>query len=348
MNTDELQHRLRDEIRSHPVPQPTEKLLAAIVLRRQTGETVPLPTDPVVRSRSGPLRWAVISAIAATLLVMLVPSSRAPQDAEQRSTNVGLFGVEMLMAQATDHPAFPVIRVDHPLPDRSVVYGGKAQDSPAIDSTYTWRAERKAVSYQGNPTYRYAYSTVGSINDRPLSDTLWLVQETFKPIIRQATAANGYRVIQEFQTGSVITGHITPTGYAEWHSEDYNTVFVHILGESKPRPAFRLASLAYQIGTWWFQILTSLEAANLSPEWRGSVEILSAPGGTWATRFWLNFQVVGEERVTVPAGTFDAWKVQVGESDSFLIWVSKDQHQVLQVGHPRRMEREVLIQSELK
>jgi hypothetical protein len=67
-----------------------------------------------------------------------------------------------------------------------------------------------------------------------------------------------------------------------------------------------------------------LGAATLGPEWQGRFSILG-----WAVRngdvsFPARLRVLTEERVTVPAGTFDCWKVAVEASVGMqTYWVRK-------------------------
>ena len=46
-------------------------------------------------------------------------------------------------------------------------------------------------------------------------------------------------------------------------------------------------------------------------------------------------KVVGTESVTVPAGTFDAYKVELvaadDEADKQIVWIAKDSHRVLKI-----------------
>jgi hypothetical protein len=70
-----------------------------------------------------------------------------------------------------------------------------------------------------------------------------------------------------------------------------------------------------------------VQALPLSRAWRGSV--YSANWVTMATRFpmftALDLRVTGSEHITVPAGTFDCWRVEVREGDDkSMLWVSKD------------------------
>lgn len=54
-----------------------------------------------------------------------------------------------------------------------------------------------------------------------------------------------------------------------------------------------------------------MQTVGLNPNWSGSLSILG-----WAVRkedvlFPITLRVVGSERVTVPAGTFDCWKLSI-------------------------------------
>ncbi|HJZ83155.1 MAG TPA: DUF3108 domain-containing protein [Pyrinomonadaceae bacterium] len=48
-----------------------------------------------------------------------------------------------------------------------------------------------------------------------------------------------------------------------------------------------------------------------------------------------NLKLVGTESVTVPAGTFDAYKVGIvdadNESDKQTLWIAKDSHKVVKI-----------------
>jgi hypothetical protein len=71
-----------------------------------------------------------------------------------------------------------------------------------------------------------------------------------------------------------------------------------------------------------------VQALPLGRAWRGSV--YSANWVTMATRFptftTLDLRVTGTERVTVPAGTFDCWRLEAREADDkSVLWVSQDQ-----------------------
>ena len=67
-----------------------------------------------------------------------------------------------------------------------------------------------------------------------------------------------------------------------------------------------------------------LGATTLGPEWRGRLSILGWAVGDGDVSFPARLRVVGEERVTVPAGAFDCWKVAVEASLGMqTYWVRK-------------------------
>jgi hypothetical protein len=84
----------------------------------------------------------------------------------------------------------------------------------------------------------------------------------------------------------------------------------------------------------WARYLT-IPSLPLTSEWHGVLEI-AAPfhphAHAYFTKSWatMSLRVIGREKVTVPAGTFDCWKVSLGEPglESFM-WVSTIDHLVV-------------------
>lgn len=84
-----------------------------------------------------------------------------------------------------------------------------------------------------------------------------------------------------------------------------------------------------------------LQTANLSAEWTGSIPLAGSGEFGRITPTWFNFAVEGSEAVTVPAGTFECWRIHLGMKtsiDSLLkgprpgmtLWVSKDRQWLVQ------------------
>jgi hypothetical protein len=75
----------------------------------------------------------------------------------------------------------------------------------------------------------------------------------------------------------------------------------------------------------------------LERAWRGSVYLPWRTGthGERVSYYPLDLHVDGEERVSVPAGSFDAWRVAVhGRRSTMTVWVSKSSHWVLKIAIP--------------
>ena len=83
-----------------------------------------------------------------------------------------------------------------------------------------------------------------------------------------------------------------------------------------------------------------------SGSWVAMLMSESCPVNRMAIHFWLNLEVVGEDTVTVPAGRFATWKLQVGKQPGYYAWVSKDRQWLVQLGTANGGggERQVLLQ----
>jgi hypothetical protein len=75
--------------------------------------------------------------------------------------------------------------------------------------------------------------------------------------------------------------------------------------------------------TRWLRCSTFMARSSIA--WHPHTHAFFTKG--WAT---MSLRVVGREKVTVAAGTFDCWKVRLGESDfeSFM-WVGTANHLVV-------------------
>jgi hypothetical protein len=87
-----------------------------------------------------------------------------------------------------------------------------------------------------------------------------------------------------------------------------------------------------------FRVL--LPAFPLTRGWRGSLYQTglfskSEPGTLVQRAVPLNLRVVGRQRVSVPAGTFDCWRVEMeshlGDTQRWTMWVSRDQGWTIKV-----------------
>ncbi|HWA57296.1 MAG TPA: hypothetical protein VG692_08585 [Gemmatimonadales bacterium] len=321
----ELERRLRAGILARPVPPASEKAMQAILARRLTGHRLALPTDRAPRSTAR-VRWvAVIGACAAvTLLAVAVPLTTNRGSTGSAAGAFGLRGMDLLYAQATDRPTFPIVRAARPLASGSWSYAlldADARGRPAA----AWQQRLAPGRYDGTEAYVWYYG-----KDGRLTDTLWLDRETLRPMAREAGTAIGTHVTQIFKSDEVLNGVRTAAGMTEWHSMPLDTLGPRLLGGGRAPADFYDSPGVVEL--WRPQIAATLGTAELGPGWRGSMEGISAAAGMMGIHFWLNLEVVGEEAVTVPAGRFETWKVQVGKRAGYYAWVSKDRQWLIQLG----------------
>lgn len=95
----------------------------------------------------------------------------------------------------------------------------------------------------------------------------------------------------------------------------------------------------------WMTLKPLFQAATIHKGWRGSVYVMFMQpqrDRVYFPSFTLDLRVVGHERVTVPAGSFDCWKILAGvpavgtigagySARPSEIWVSQDHQWVIQI-----------------
>jgi hypothetical protein len=328
----DIELRLRDEVRQRPAPEPSESLLRDILARRAAGERRELPRETPKARKSW--RWVAASLAAAAGVTLIVVGSRSHPSGTSEDAVEPLLGPGLLYAEATDHPTFPVVRAARLLRPGRWRYQFQTFMENANQTPEDWLIQRSTGEYEGEPAYRYGYGPVVGDQAPILSDTLWLDHETMRPIARAAVNLTGGRVLQLFQANTVLSGYTTAGGMTSWSSAEMDSLGL------RPAGGVRWPADLYDLGTltpWRMQIAAVLESADLSEGWRGSMEAIIAPAPLLALRFWVNFQVVGTETVTVPAGRFETWKIQMGKHRNLFAWVSKDRQWLIRLG-PERAE----------
>jgi len=95
----------------------------------------------------------------------------------------------------------------------------------------------------------------------------------------------------------------------------------------------------------WMTLKPLFQAATLQEGWRGSIYVTFMQpqrDGVYFPSFTLDLRIVGHERIKVPAGSFDCWKILAGVpavgtvSPGYAarpseIWVSRDRQWVIQI-----------------
>jgi hypothetical protein len=311
-------------------PEPPPDLLDRVLRDRAAGERVILP---VLGSRAAVSRWDAYRIAAAVLVIMGLglavtyarrsPSAPAatvsrPENpaASQADTLPGLRdlftatvflpGVASAEEPATRgevlQPVAPQIDGTR-MRQRDVTYqrqyidsngkrtiGGEGvlQIRPAVvANAQAWRVERQWVEYA---------TKLPNSRDQHESETLLLDRRSLRPIQRDIDVSPYQRysritVAQKFNGDSVF-GRMTTEG---GDSRGVGRSFLQRIPNSfAPYVTDAFAPLFFT-------------SVRLGPAWHGRLSVLG-----WAVRsndvfYPLELRVVGKDRVTVPAGTFDCW-----------------------------------------
>jgi hypothetical protein len=144
---------------------------------------------------------------------------------------------------------------------------------------------------------------------------------------------------------TVSATDLAPLHWASWyptqhpvgamHADfDSSMVTIVMTGRFDTVATFSYPRKAGELPFGWTQELV-VPALPLTNGWHGTLQIAlpihphayKLLGKPWES---MALRVVGRERITVAAGTFDCWKVQVGEpEDKSLMWVDASTHVVI-------------------
>ncbi|MBA2683823.1 MAG: hypothetical protein H0U66_04975 [Gemmatimonadaceae bacterium] len=117
---------------------------------------------------------------------------------------------------------------------------------------------------------------------------------------------------------------------------DFDSANIHVVltGRFDTAASFPYPIVPGQLPFEWTGALV-IPALPLAPGWSGTLRItppIHPRAYKFVDRPWetMALRVIGRERITVAAGTFDCWKVQVGTTlDQSFMWVSVDKHFVV-------------------
>lgn len=322
-------------------PTPKQDLLERIVSERARGARLILPAIATEQPRRAESR-AVLAAVAVLLLVTAigVATMDFPFFGTTRASNADSAAVAL--ADSIGGNCMPASRIGRVLAATGILLSAACADEPRapsepafglveeVDGTRLepgrWTYEINRItdglvsSHQGTQTISIAATTFAGATAwqlvemrymrfaRSVSDTLLISQRRLKPLHR-AWAVGRRRGTQIYRTDSAVTNSIwlSPGGVEEPYRY------------SSALPANGAPVAA---GEQHLQLL--LRAVPLTESWQASIARIDWDG-------FHDFMVVGEESITVPAGTFDCWIVQftVQREEGWrrelrTWWVSKD------------------------
>jgi hypothetical protein len=296
---------IRAELRALPTPEPDDDLLQRILASRAAGTRIILPHSSRHRQPIG-LRFMAV-AVGAALLLVAVPvvrqTLRKPDDVAIASSFFG----STAFAQApsgTATPALLPIQVTRPNTIRPLVlelerrvHDSSGKSTSNLKATLTITAD----IVEGTPAWR-----VTSVDHKPTTtqdrmsvETLYVARADLR-LLRRAVHVSPYSRFQRINVGQQfdgdsVSGRMTTDGPSIGAGR---TIARSLPSHFGPYLADAMAPLF-------------LMAVPLSAGWTGSASLMG-----WAVKdedvfVPIELRVEGEERVRVPAGEFDCWRLSI-------------------------------------
>lgn len=319
---------IRGELQALVPQEPSPRLLQRILDSRAAGVRVALP-----RIRRSYTRWLVGALATAAVLALVLSTggpvrpSTSPEGDYQDIARVLGFWPPYAMAQEAGPPPPPRYEPARPLHAGSVRAGtwiyqiGSAFDDGSAKYRGRLKVVVRSAEWDGRPAWVVSQQQL-RVRDsnldttdwiRGAADTMYADLQTLRPI-RYASVGTQFRLIHRFVWDTVYEA--LDIGGA--HPRSWR-VHAEIRGPVDAPLVLR----------WrWFDVALLLQALPLDREWLGSVYSVGLvgrdPGG--AAIVPLDLRVEGGERIEVPAGTFDCWRIVAhdGRERVLTFWASKD------------------------
>lgn len=322
-----------DALRGLTAPEPPSDLLPRILASRAAGVRVTLPTA-IARSAA---RWRLVALLAAAAAIWVWVGTNSPVSPEGK----GGFNRDLLLGM----PFAPFEALGQESRGREM--------NPRYPLITTLEAGRMKA---GKWSYRLQWTTDGVFTSPQGSRAITISPGRFggKP----SWIMTETRDLKGAPSGAGDTVFVDPTSlrplqrarswnqgrsfFVQEFSRDSVSERLHVAGPPVERNFSGSAALPSRnvsplVVSWSPYSLSALvQALPLQPKWRGSV--YSVNWISMADRYPaftpLDLRVTGAERVTVPAGSFECWRLEVSEGpDRFLVWVSKKERWVVMTRH---------------
>ena len=293
---------VRSRLRQDDGAPSTSGVWQRIEASRRGGATITLtPERPRILPRLG-----LYGPMALALLVLLIPSRTIPPPSL---------------------PSYPVPDWSWPfLPQAVLAQGARAPHLPAIGSldgsrlqsgrwVYKWipsghpaqeglsrMADTVTIrrgSHRGEPVWLVT-QRVGLASGKGRLDSLYLRLSDLRPL-RHALVAS---ILDRFRRAGAI----------DFEGDTMRWQFVLPGGFIPPRDTVVTAAISTGYAAVWPEFPLLLNGIQFAKNWTGAVPML-LPSIDWSGRdspvhvYWIDLRVTGRERVTVPAGTFDCWRI---------------------------------------
>jgi hypothetical protein len=187
-----------------------------------------------------------------------------------------------------------------------------------------------SATYGSSAAWRVTNRWLG--HEADLAETTYVDRRTLRPFARVAHNVGTSRfVVEQRFVGDSLLGTMRTT--------------------QRSRPLARELPPAGVVGPWLVgegMPVALLLAVKLRLDWRGSAVIVGWGGVPSDLIYPIELAVEGEERITVPAGTFDCWRLSLaGGRRHHLLWVRKSDQLIamsrIMSGTPDQLRQVVLV-----
>lgn len=305
---------IRPELRDLPVPPPRNDLLPRILASREAGARVILPDGRPVADRR--LTRGVVALFVAVVLLMLVPLARntlfrsrgSELSVREESATSGWLAGSLVFAQ-TELGTLPV-RFDHPERLRPVTlqYERSWRDSTG---RITGRATGVVALQPDSVAWRLVSRTDGTRDGRAFTtlDSVYITRADLRLLSRVVvqTPYSRYdeiRIAQQFRNDSIV-GHMNAKGADA--SPEGRPIARRLPPSAIPMTADALAPVLFA-------------TVDLHPSWRGAMSLAGWGVIDSDVQTPVAMQVDGDEVVSVPAGTFECWRLTARYAGPTLRW----------------------------
>lgn len=317
--TDPFMNRLREAVQTLPSPEPSAGLLPRILSDREKGIRMALPTAPP-RPRFPVLLGGGAIAAAAALLIW--------GGSDHRESNAAAWlWPDQLYAQGAPTAGLPPIA---PLDGTRLTAGVWAWRIRSRDEDGRVRAERIDSVTIDNGSYQNLPAWI-VIDARPnrAADTSWFTRDSLHPLATFSPLLYGASLRETIAGDSIVRV------WVRWDGE------VERVALELPTPRLWDRSVVLMANERWLLFMVT----PLSSSWQGSYAGIGVANTRELVTFWWDLKVTGEERITVPAGTFDCWTVahMYGNDPQITYWVDKHSGWIVQEGLANGRYERVLL-----
>jgi hypothetical protein len=295
---------VRERLRRQGGPSLSSDIWRRIEASRAGGAAVELPAE---HHRMLPRVVLYAALLVASILALIPPATNAPTPVPTNSVIAWgwPFLPEAVLAQAANAPHLPAIGA----PDGSRLKEGQW--------VYTWTPTKQSIARDFPEMADTLTIRRGTFRD----EAVWLVTRRIRRVTGQGTGRFDSLYLRITDLRPLRHALLVPkldrlrVGASMDFQRDSLRWQFALPGTGRPgRDTVLTAHLPSGYTTVWIGFPLLLNGLEFGAHWEGAVPML-VPSIDWSSHdspvhiHWFDLRVTGRERITVPAGRFDCWRI---------------------------------------